>query len=301
MPRTRRPAWVDDRLFPFASRFVDVDGHTVHYVDEGSGPTILMLHGNPTWSFLYRDLIRSLRDDFRCVALDYPGFGLSTAASGYRFLPAEHARVVAQFVGAIGLERFVVMGQDWGGPIGLHVAAGDPARIAGLVLGNTWAWPVDGDPDIRRFARLAGGWLGGVAIRQANAFVNVLIPAGHRIRRLDRAEMDHYRRPLDSPTAREPSHVFPREILGSTDFLRAVAAGLARLEHVPTLLVWGDRDRAFGTKERERFERILPNHHTEVLTGAGHYVQEEAPQDIAAAIRRWWSTRAGNSPSLNHR
>ncbi|TMC47444.1 MAG: alpha/beta fold hydrolase [Chloroflexi bacterium] len=74
-----RPAWVDAELFHFQSRFVNIDGHTVHYVDEGSGPTLLLLHGNPTWSFVCRDVIRTLRDEFRCIALDNPGFGLSTA------------------------------------------------------------------------------------------------------------------------------------------------------------------------------------------------------------------------------
>lgn len=286
--RTTRPAWVDDRLFPFASHFVDVDGNTVHYVDEGDGPTILMLHGNPTWSFLYRDLIRRLRDDFRCVALDYPGFGLSEPASGYRFLPAEHARVVEAFVGDLGLDRMIVMGQDWGGPIGLHVAGRDPDRVAGLVLGNTWAWPLD-DATTRRFSQVVGGPVGGVAIRRFNAFVNLLIPAGHRRRTLDRAELDHYRMALDTPDRREASHVFPREIVGSADFLRDVAAGLERLEQIPTLLVWGDRDMAFGQRYRERLERIFPNHRTEILEGAGHYIQEEAPDEIAAAIRRWWA------------
>jgi haloalkane dehalogenase len=77
-----RPPWVDHELFPFTSRFIDVGGHTVHYIDEGSGPTLLFLHGNPTWSFVYRDVIRQLRDQFRCVALDYPGFGLSSPGPG---------------------------------------------------------------------------------------------------------------------------------------------------------------------------------------------------------------------------
>jgi haloalkane dehalogenase len=285
---TSRPAWVDDRLFPFDSRFVELDGHVVHYVDEGDGPTILMLHGNPTWSFLYRDLIRSLRDDFRCVALDYPGFGLSHAAPGYRFLPGDHARVVARFVTALDLDRVVVMGQDWGGPIGLWTAAAHAERVDGLVLGNTWAWRLDGDTRFRVFSGVVGGYLGGVLIRQANAFVNVFIPAGHRRRRLRSAEMDHYRRPLDTPAAREASHVFPRELVASTAFMQDVERRLDRLEQVPTLFVWGDGDIAFGTRELERFERILPNHRTHVLKGAGHYIQEEAPEEIAGAIRAWW-------------
>ncbi len=95
-----RPAWVDDELFPFESRFIDIDAHRVHYVDEGSGPTLLFLHGNPTWSFDYSKVIQSLRPEFRCIAVDYPpGFGLSSAAPGYRHLPIEHAEVIDRFVG----------------------------------------------------------------------------------------------------------------------------------------------------------------------------------------------------------
>ncbi|MFD6455474.1 alpha/beta fold hydrolase, partial [Nocardia sp. NPDC060220] len=139
-----RPGWVDDELFPFESRFVEIDGHTVHYVDEGSGPTLLLLHGNPTWSFLWRDVIGALRGDFRCVALDYPGFGLSSPRPGYRFLPEEHAAVVTGFVDALGLEGVTLVGQDWGGMIGLAVAQRRPGVFDRLVLANTWAWPVNG-------------------------------------------------------------------------------------------------------------------------------------------------------------
>jgi len=85
---------VSDQLFPFESRFLDVNGAQVHYIDEGVGPVFLGLHGNPTWSFLYRHIVQGLRDRFRCVALDYPGFGLSVAPAGYRYTVAEHARVV---------------------------------------------------------------------------------------------------------------------------------------------------------------------------------------------------------------
>jgi haloalkane dehalogenase len=84
-----RPAWVPDELYPFESRFAEIGGARVHYVDEGNGPPLLLLHGNPTWSFLYRDVIKGVRDRYRCIAVDYPGFGLSSAPPGYGFTPAE--------------------------------------------------------------------------------------------------------------------------------------------------------------------------------------------------------------------
>jgi haloalkane dehalogenase len=89
-----RPAWVPGELYPFEDRYAEVAGSVVHYVDEGAGPPLLLLHGNPTWSFLYREIISGLRDRYRCLAVDYPGFGLSEPAPGYGFSPAEHAYVV---------------------------------------------------------------------------------------------------------------------------------------------------------------------------------------------------------------
>ena len=98
-----RPSWGDSESGLFQSQFVDMHGHIVHYVDEGAGPILLMLHGNPTWSFVYRQVITLLQGSFRCIALDYPGFGLSTAAEGYAYLPTDHSQVVAGFIETLDL------------------------------------------------------------------------------------------------------------------------------------------------------------------------------------------------------
>ena len=123
--------WLDRTLFPYEQQRLELDGHEVAYVDEGEGPPLLMLHGNPTWSFVYRDVIAGLRDRFRCVAPDLPGFGFSTAAAGFGFRPVEHARVIERFVEALGLRDATLVAQDWGGPIGLWVAARQPERLWG--------------------------------------------------------------------------------------------------------------------------------------------------------------------------
>ncbi len=105
----------DRRLFPFESRWFDGAGPRIHYVDEGSGTPVVMFHGNPTWSFLYRKVILLLRDRCRCIAMDYPGFGLSDRPEGYSYTVAEHAEVIGKLVDSLNLEGFIVMGQDWGG------------------------------------------------------------------------------------------------------------------------------------------------------------------------------------------
>jgi haloalkane dehalogenase len=285
MGGAQRPAWVDDELFPFASRFVDIDGHTVHYVDEGAGPTLLFLHGNPTWSFVYRDVIRALRDEFRCVALDYPGFGLSSARAGYRYLPEDHADVVTAFVDALGLTGATLVAHDWGGPIGLAAVERRPAAFTGLVLVNTWGWPTTGDLYFGIFSRLMGGPLGRMLIKRLNLFVNWFIPSGHRLRKPTAAELAHYRDALATVDRREAAAVLPRRITASRAFLADVEAGLAGLATLPTLILWGGNEFPFRAKERQRWEQLFPDHHTVIVDGAGHFVQSDAPDEFVAAVR----------------
>jgi haloalkane dehalogenase len=293
MTDTRRPAWVDDDLFPFESRFVTIDGHTIHYVDEGSGPTLLLLHGNPTWSFVYRDVIRALRDEFRCVALDYPGFGLSSPRPGYRCLPEEHTHVLTAFVDALGLSGVTLVAHDWGGPIGLATVEQRPTAFDRLVLANTWAWPITGAPHVTLASHLMGGPLGRLLIRQFNLFVNAMIPAGHQLRKPTADEMAHYQKALASADRRDASAVLPRSITASRAFLADVEANLPNLASLPTLIIWGDADFAFRSKERRRWEEIFTDHHTVIVEGAGHFVQSDAPDRFAAAIREWSFARDG--------
>lgn len=286
MTEAHRPTWVDDELFPFESRFIDIDGHRIHYVDEGAGPVLLFLHGNPTWSFDYRKVIDALRTEFRCIAVDYPGFGLSAAAPGYRYLPAEHAEVIGGFVDALDLRGVTLVAHDWGGPIGLAVAQRRPERFDRLVLTNTWAWPVE-SLLVQTMSHVMGSPIGRLLIRQLNLFVNAMIPIGHRLTKPTDDEMNHYRNALGNPARREASAVFPREITASRAFLAGVEAGLPGISGLPALIVWGDADFAFGDDELRRWQQILTDHRAVIVDGAGHFVPTDAPEQFAAAIRSW--------------
>lgn len=282
------PAWYPQQLFPFESRFVEAKGARLHYIESGSGPTLLLLHGNPAWSFLYRHLIAELSPAYRCIAPDFPGFGLSTAPPSYDFRPVSHAEVLREFCNALRLRDMVMMVQDWSGPIGLSVAAEEPDRFSGLVVGNTWAWSGKGDPHFERFSRFMGGSFAGFLNQRFNFFPRFVLRMGMSRRRLTREEWAAYLAPFAAPHSRAPLRTFPREIIGSTEFLAALEARLPRLAHLPALIVWGDRDFAFREIERRRFEAIFPNHVTVLLPGAGHFIQEDAPAEIARAIRARW-------------
>ena len=271
-------------LFPFQSRWSQIDGIRIHYVDEGAGRPILMCHGNPTWSFLYRKLIGRLQGQFRCVAVDYPGFGLSDRPEGYGYTPAEHAGIVGRLVDQLGLEGFIVMGQDWGGPIGLSAATQRAERVGGLVLMNTWFWRTD-RLAMRLFSRVMSSRPLQRRILERNLFVERLMPrsVAHP---LEAEVLDHYRRAQPTPQARWGVAEFPRQILASGAWLERLARQAPRaLGNKPVLLVWGMKDPGFGSRKViERWQRSFPSAEVVVLADANHYIQEDAPDQIADAV-----------------
>src|SRR5918997_924323 len=238
-----RPVWVPDDLYPFAARYADVGGCVAHYADEGSGPPLLLLHGNPTWSFLYRKIIAGLRDRHRCIAVDYPGFGLSSARPGYGFTPAEHADVVEELVRRLDLSGVTMMVQDWGGPIGFAVATRLRERFDAFVIGNTWAWP-KADVPTQLFSRFLGGPVGRRLILNRNLFVEGILLRGVRPK-MPAEVMDAYRGPFPTPASRRPTAVFPREIMASRTFLAEVERALPLVADRPALIVWPTKDVAF--------------------------------------------------------
>jgi haloalkane dehalogenase len=273
-------------LFPFTPRWFEHDSGRVHYVDEGSGTPILMCHGNPTWSFLYRGITSRLRGRFRCVAVDYPGFGLSDRPSGYGYTAAEHSGVVGALVDHLGLDGFIVMGQDWGGPIGLSVAVQRADRVAGLLFMNTWYWPTD-SLSMKIFSAVMSSRPMQRQILQRNFFVERLVPAG-TTRKLGTAEMEHYRAVQPTPEARQGVAVFPRQIRDAGPWLDGLAREAPQaLGSKPLQLIWGRRDRAFGSQRFiNRWRRDFPAAEVLELPKANHFIQEDAPEAIAEAATR---------------
>jgi haloalkane dehalogenase len=270
-------------LYPFESKWFESSVGPVHYVDEGEGPPILFCHGNPAWSFLYRRLILELRKDFRCIAMDYPGFGLSDHPAGYGYTPAEHARVVSALVARLDLKNVVVMGQDWGGPIGVAAALSDPARIRGFVFGNTWAWPASLKNTL--FSLFMSTPLMQRKILQENFFVEKLIPFGVT-RALSEPEMDHYRLVLPTPEMRSGAAIFPRQIRGARKWLAELDRGIrSELRQKPLLLTWGMKDAAFEPSFIPGWRRRFPDNQLLELPNAKHFIQEDESAAIAQAIR----------------
>ena len=278
------PFAVPRELFPVEHRFIQVDGVRIHYVDEGSGDTLLLLHGNPSWSFLYRKMIPALRDQFRCIALDYPGYGMSDAPARYGFTPGEHSAVLGRFVDQLGLSDLTIMVQDWGGPIGLGLAVRRPELVRALIIGNTFAWPLNGNPRIETFSWVMGGPLGRLLTQAVNFVPRFFFRRG-LAHHASPDVISLYLAPWRDRSRRKAAVIAPRQLIKASAYLREVEAGLPKLADRPALIVWGAADFAFRGPERQRFERAFPNHKTVEYRDASHFLQEDVGERIAEEIK----------------
>ncbi|WP_437738167.1 alpha/beta fold hydrolase [Sorangium sp. So ce1335] len=279
-------------MFDVEHRFVDLPGGArVHYVDEGQGETLLFLHGNPAWSFQWRDLIHGLRGSHRCVALDYPGFGLSEAPAGFGFTPREESRVVEEFVDRLGLRDITLVMQDWGGPIGLGFAGRRPELVRRVVVGSTWAWPTSTDTPRGKFSMIVGGPIGEFAQVNFNAFAAFGIDHGI-VRELPADVADVYVRPFIPLDRRGIAAFYPGQITAATDYFEEVEAGLPRLAGKKALLFWALQDMGFPGSDRARFEAAFPDHRTIELPDADHFFFEDAAEEMIREIRAFVASDA---------
>jgi haloalkane dehalogenase len=286
-----RPAWLTHALFPFDSRFVDVDATRVHYVDEGHGPVLLFLAGAPNWSFFYRRFVEGLRNEFRCVAVDYPGFGLSSVDPEHPPTVPGLSRFVEHFIQTLGLRDIILVAGDAGGPIGLGVAARHPDWFGGLVLAGTFGWPLREYPRVRRMLRLTGS----PVVQLLQERFNVLLRRSALSLPMSAAERAVYLAPYATRVARRNPVLLLADLAGNDAYMREVEQALkTRLDHLPVLLMWGDKDPVY--EFLPRFERIFSHAQTLTLPGAHHFPFAEAPDAMIAEIRRWWRA-AANTPA----
>ncbi|MFG2126107.1 haloalkane dehalogenase [Streptomyces sp. NPDC048710] len=276
----------DRSLYPFESRWFDSSVGRVHYIDEGAGPPLLFCHGAPTWSFLYRQIVKDLRDRYRCIAVDYLGFGLSERPAGFGYTIAEHTAVLGELIDHLQLDGFVLMGQDWGGPIGLGAVTARADRVKGIVLGNTLFWPTEAMAN-RAFSMIMSSRPMQRRILEQNFLVERVLLA-ELGRKLTAAEADHYRTVQPTAEARRGLAMMPKEIRAAHPLLDQLARDVpVLLGDKPALLVWGMRDMVFRPNACiPRIRAAFTDLDVVELPRARHFIQEHAPDAIAEAIAK---------------
>jgi haloalkane dehalogenase len=247
-----------------------------------------MVHGNPDWSFSYRDLIKNLRNEYRCVAVDHIGFGLSDKPTDWDYLPQSHSRNFETFINQQNLKNITLVVNDWGGPIGISYAVRNPENVARLVIMNSAMWSVNDDWYYRLFSTVLGGDIGRYLARRFNLMPRFLLPAllrnpAKRTLRL----MENFSAASGTPSERKGQWVFPRQIIDSGKWLDEQFARIHNLQRIPVLLIWGMKDRALIRDEFRRWEKVLPQAELLEIRNASHYPHEDASDEVATAIRRF--------------
>lgn len=285
--RAGYPAWLDRALYPFDTKtFVTPDG-ALSYLDEGRGRPVLIVHGTPSWSFEWRAVVRALAKTHRVVAPDHLGFGLSDKPDRPETLrPEDHARRLAALVAALDLEDAILVGHDFGGPIGLGAALEAPNRFTGLVLSNTWMESLAHRADVRRLSAIVRSPFGRLLYRGLNASPRFILPAAFGDRRaLSRDVHRHYLAPFPRWSERAAPWKLGVELAGSAAFYASIWDRRDALQHARTHVVWGEKDPTFRAPELARLRAGFPGADCTLAPESGHFTAEEAPDALIAAIR----------------
>ncbi|MHC4696282.1 MAG: alpha/beta fold hydrolase [Planctomycetota bacterium] len=280
-------------LYPFESHYLDLGGQCMHYVDEGAGPAVVMLHGNPTWSVYYRELITALRDRWRVIVPDHIGCGLSDKPQDYDYTLSTHIDNLDCLIDRLGIADVTLAMHDWGGAIGFGLAVRRPELIRRLIVFNTAAFI---GPCPWRIRVCGLPLVGDVLVRGLNAFARGAVHmACKKHERMTAKVRRGYLLPYDSFANRIATLRFVRDIpltpsVPSYPVVKQIEASLVRFKDRPMMILWGAKDFCFNNWYLEQWIARFPRAQAHRFEDAGHYVVEDAHERIVPLIREFLQT-----------
>lgn len=282
-------------------RWLDTPDGRLAVVDEGQGTPVVLVHGTPSWSHEFRAVIAALGPHTRCVAVDHLGFGRSDKPPGARYDLAAHQARFAAAMDALEVDGAVLVLHDVGASIALPWAWAHPERVRGVVLANTFLWPADGPLSwvLRFYGTALGRWI----YRWANLSARWLLPWAWGGRRpLTTEGHAAYLAPFPTPGDRHATAALPGELVGAT--LAGLAPRMAEVGRWPVRAVWGMADPLVGADALARWQEALPGLRVDTVADAGHFVADEAPEVVVAAIEALVEETGGwqhaTKPSRRH-
>ena len=281
--------------YDFVHHFANVNGFRMHYLDEGRGQTVVMLHGNPNWSYYYRNLVGALRDSYRCLVPDHIGCGLSVKPGDkqYEYSLARRVSDLEQWLLSLDATRdLTLVVHDWGGMIGMAYATKYPERIRRLVVLNTGAFPLPKTKPVPWQLKLARGPIGALLVRGLNAFSRGAVRSCVTRRPMTHEVGDAYCAPYDSWSHRIAVHRFVQDIPlrpgdRGYDLVTKVAEDLIKLKQIPMFIGWGDRDFVFDEHFLKEWLARFPEAELHRFADCGHYILEDASDELIPQIRQF--------------
>ncbi|WP_242918795.1 alpha/beta fold hydrolase [Pontibacter liquoris] len=279
------PDWLDPILYPFAYHTLQLPDGKLHYVDEGQGEPIVFVHGTPTWSFVWRQQIKSLSRQFRCVAPDHLGFGLSDKPADFSYTPEAHAQNLEQLITHLQLKNITLVLHDFGGPISLRYALRNPENVKRLVILNTWMWPLEGEKRMIQLSRFMSSSVGKFLYLQLGFSVRLLLPQGYHERRHLTSDIKrHYQKPLSKASKRLGTWRFAVALHEANPYFAELWKQWEKLRAIPKLILWGEKDKLLPLHLLDTWQQTFPEAKV-IRYKAGHFLQEEKGGEVADAIR----------------
>lgn len=275
------------KLYPFESKFLKIRNYRYHYIDEGSGEPLLLLHGNPSWSFMFRNVIRELSKTNRVIAPDHLGCGLSDKPQEYNYRLELHIENIEELVMRLELENINLLMHDWGGAIGMGFASRSPEKVKRLIICNTAAFTFKRMPLRIAICRLP--YLGKKIVMDWNlfckaaSFMTTVKPLPPEIKAA-------YMMPYDTPEKRVAIYRFVQDIPmsfadNSYELLKTIESSLWMFKETPTLILWGMKDWCFNAKVLKKWKDFLPYAKVKTFDNAGHWLFEDCPEEINSEIK----------------
>ena len=289
-----RPPWLPWSLFPFTSRFAVIDGKQIHYLDEGSGPALLLVSAGQ-WSFMFRDVIVRLRGQFRCLTLDFPGCGLSPDLPGHDYSVLANAQILAGFMDALDMQDITMVVHDVGGPLGFLVATRRPERFRALVISNTFGWPLAGYPAVRRTLKVIASPLFGALNDLTNVVALVTASSYGAGRKMSNADRRAFLGPWRLAASRRATQQILAGVLRIDPIMAEVELSLqAGLADLPVLTLFGRKNDPYGWQHR--FGHIFPRATAAGIAGGHHFPFDDDPDAYSATICAWWEHKVVRHP-----
>jgi haloalkane dehalogenase len=294
------------KLYPFTGHTLDLDGLSYHYLDEGSGAPVVMVHGNPSWSFYYRNLVLALRNRYRCIVPDHIGCGFSAKPGDDRYDYTLSRRVddLERLIDSLGIsEKITLVLHDWGGMIGMAYAVRHPERIKRLVILNTAAFHLPQDKPFPLALKICRDtMLGTLLVRGCNAFSLAASFVGCKRNPMSAELRQAYRLPYDTWQNRIATLRFVQDIPlvpgdRNYELVSAVAAGINQFRNLPMAIFWGELDFVFDLSFLTEWQRRFPKAEVHRYADAGHYILEDMQEEVIPLIADFLArTDSGERP-----